>query len=40
MGEERGFVIENKEEIENAVQEARQAEVFTKMAMDAFRDLY
>ena len=36
----RGFLIENKEELQKAVTEARMASVYIKMAMEAFGDSF
>ena len=40
LGSDKVFIIENKDEIQKAVAEARQAAVYTKMAIDAFGDLF
>ena len=40
VGADKSFVIENKEEIEKAVEEAKEAVVYAKMAIDAFGDLF
>jgi len=39
-GADKGFVIENEEEMEKAVEEAKEAVVYADMAIDAFSDLF
>ena len=39
-GADKGFVIENEDEIEQALAEAREAVVYADMAIEAFSDLF
>ena len=39
-GAGKGFVIENEEEMEKAVEEAREAVVYADMAIDAFSEFF
>ena len=39
-GADKGFVIENEDEIEQAMAEAREAVVYADMAIEAFSDLF